>query len=47
MKGMPVTVTFCYVEFWITRTKNACDFEGARELVAHEYQVTFELYHSN
>ena len=24
--------------------KNACDFEGTRELVAHEHQVAFELY---
>ena len=45
MKGMPVTVTFCCVQFWITRTKNARDFEGTRELVAREYQVAFELYH--
>ena len=24
--------------------KNACDFEGTRELVTHEHQVAFELY---
>ena len=46
VKGMPVTVTFCYVQFWITRTKNLCHFEGTRELVASEHQVTFELYRS-
>ena len=26
--------------------KNACHFEGTRELAAHEYQVAFELYRS-
>ena len=44
MKGMPVTVTFCCVQFWIARTKNTWDFKGTRELVAREYQVAFELY---
>ena len=44
MKSMCVTVTFCCVQFWITRTINTCDFEGTRELAAREYQVAFELY---
>ena len=41
---MPVTVTFRCMQFWITHTKNACDFEGTRMLVDREYQVAFELY---
>ena len=36
---MPVTVTFCCMQFWITRTKNVCEFEGTRELVTRENQV--------
>ena len=30
MKGMPVIVTFCCMQFWITHT--ACDFEGTHKL---------------
>ena len=47
MKDMPMTVTFCCMQFWITHTKNVCDFEGTRELVTREYQVAFELYHNS
>ena len=43
---MPVTVSFCCVQFWVTRMKNMCDLEGTHELVTREYQVDFELYHS-
>ena len=31
VKGMPVTVTFCCVQFWITHT--ACDFQGTHKLL--------------